>query len=326
MQLYPGVNPIQTAGSSSPGFVTYPFPAGFGSYTLAADCLADGDTRNAGNLDAGEQGNRDAIVWLTYRTWDLVSGGTYTGAPYDTAQINTATLFGFSGTVGFTGGTAIENPGQLFILNTTNPSMISGLAVLHVGDPGGVLGIGHIQVENGSSIIVANGGEIVVQSGAEILVSAGGTFNTALASFSTFAGSTVYSGPGGYRVDRVDVVNPSGGITVADATQFDVIYCTTCSVDNGSVFVVNSVTLTAPADGTLVGIRVRVCVPGASIANGGAGNTHAYVQVIAGGGTTVGNAAIDSGTGDITEPGFVDLMVVATSGAHRTWAPIARSS
>lgn len=78
MQLYPGVDPITTGVASGPGVVLFPFPTGFGSYTVAADCITGADLRNAQNFSAGIQGNRDAIAWMTWRLPDWVSGGDYT--------------------------------------------------------------------------------------------------------------------------------------------------------------------------------------------------------------------------------------------------------
>ena len=76
MHGYPGINPISFGGSGAPGVVVSPQPAGSGTYSLP-QVVDAGDPRSAGNLMAGIEANRDAIVWCTRRTPDWVSGGDY---------------------------------------------------------------------------------------------------------------------------------------------------------------------------------------------------------------------------------------------------------
>lgn len=285
---FPGLGPltINTVGSGSPGVVVNDTPGGTHGFVSYPLTVTGNNDVTSGNVAIADQAEQNTLNWLLWRAPDWITGGDY------------SSLFTGSVTIG---NLLIIKGGGLLFENTSLLTIQSGCAL--TAQSGSFVTLAGTNTITGPTTISG----ALTMSGAE-----------------TVTGSTTYSGNTAWRADRVDTVNPS--VTIADATQFDVIYCTNCSFTVSSSTFSNPVTLANPANGTPVGIRVRVCVPGNDIVTTTSNATNGMLEVISNGVTTAVVVTFDGTTGNVRYPAFVDYMVVSTGGSSRIWAPIASST
>jgi hypothetical protein len=163
-------------GTNYPGYETFTpiggSPSGFGRWItgLAVD---DDDNDDAAHLNALAMAAVDSIQWLGWRTYDIVSGGTY----IFTSTITTSNGFNFIGTaLRFSTNTKFDNG------RTTN-----------IGDPAGTTGVHHVVVNPDSDITIGGSfghpGQIIVNQFGQIEVKSGAILKTDSGSSSIFAGA-----------------------------------------------------------------------------------------------------------------------------------------
>jgi hypothetical protein len=249
MQPYPGINGstivISTtpgASGSSSGVVTVDNSGPYGTFPKNILSFA-GDPRSSGNLNAGPQANKDALVWLTYRALDIVNGGSYDW----TSTVTLSNSFNFNGGLiafGKAGTTTTVEFGanaQLQFDNGAGANWLSGSgetfsagAVLSVVGALNIYGTenietgGTLNVLNGGTVFVLNGGTIDVESLGNFTLEAGSAFNVETPTL--HIGGTAYSQLRDVALTSITVTaGGSGGHAVADAdntfdpTQADMI-------------------------------------------------------------------------------------------------------
>jgi hypothetical protein len=153
MQNYPGTNGSTIVISTTPGaagisggVLTVVLDNNHGIYPKNILSFA-GDVRNDTDLNAGPQGNKDAIVWLAYRTLDWIYGGDYRGAFTGFVLTSCAVVFDHStmpdthGGV-FAKGGALGGPGGHFFAGSNDTVDADGVDSIGSRAGYGVYGIG----------------------------------------------------------------------------------------------------------------------------------------------------------------------------------------
>lgn len=316
MQLYPGIAPPPPP----------PTPNGYGVWPTP-DCATGGDDRSAQNLMTAVQGVTNRSNWLWWRTLDHVSGGVYTF----TATITLKNTYVWNG-----GTVRITGAGRL-ILDSVGHVWDGG--ILYVGDetgtgaghhaPGNICAVygGAVWATHNSDIYASGAGSTVsVINGAELTNDAVSPFNQ--------RGPHTKIGPKAYTAPRFHVVNnSSGAVTVPNAHEYDVLYCSYCSFSDGtpngtipgsgaSSVVDNPITLDPPPDDFPEGVTVRVCFPAHRV-NLGTVATNCWIEVQSTHGGGVGFGRVAGGTGSVYSPCCVDLVCRSDSGsAARAWVAV----
>jgi hypothetical protein len=306
MTPYNGVNPFTPSAT----------PTGYGVWTTV-QVIEDGDKRSGGNLSAAGKSLEDQVQWIGWRTIDQVSGGSYTF----TTTISTRNVWIFANEAEFIG--------TMFLTGT---GTITAGATMYVGDPGGVTGIGHVVVTNGSDVTAKPGGIIVADgtgggtapviaiknggvftSDATSPMNLAGQFNTVGPGVSTLAAPVVRTGTSGYTQERTRKATfTAGALTIANPTAYDVIYVDPTNATDG---ILTLGTTSIPA-----GVRFRICMSGP---NGPSGQitvidgTDQYA-VLNPGGPQIGNSSV---SGSIP-CAFVDMMAGAGAGGSIVYSVI----
>lgn len=110
---YPGTDAPTYGATGAPGVIVDPPPAGGGVFPIPAIVSGNNDV-TADDVAAADQANRDAIVWLTHRTIDWVSGGDYRTL---SAQLLINNPINFYGTMIFEAALVVAGTGTLTILS-----------------------------------------------------------------------------------------------------------------------------------------------------------------------------------------------------------------
>ncbi len=247
MQNYQGINgnfTIATAGAGgfSAGALTVVNDSSHGIFPLNILSFA-GDTRNDTNLNAGPQGVKNAINWLTWRTPDWIAGGTYTSL--------------FAGTVTW-GVTLCVAGGGAIIVGTDG-----GGGLLKIGDS---THAGNMEVSSTGAVTTDSGSTITVNGALNLNASSVTHFKTSSTVSFDSGSSVTISSPlvhnGGTAVSVLREVaqtsltvtaGGSGGHFVADAANtFDPSQADVIRSDTSGVTGAHNWTLSPPASGGCV--------------------------------------------------------------------------
>lgn len=201
MQPYPGTNGGAIVYSSTPGaggisggVLTIVQDASHGLFSVP-QVVTGNDQVTTGNVAPAPQANRDAVVWIGWRTPDWINGGDYHTA--------------FTGTVKM-GGILVYEGGSAAIL-------VGGGGLLGIG--GALIGIATLEVTNGSTFQLDSGSvansSAITTSGFNI-TSAVLTSATAATFTGDGTGSGVKATPGASQVAAVWAHN--GAVFVDKAT------------------------------------------------------------------------------------------------------------
>lgn len=318
MQLYPGVNPVAL-------WASFAFAANYGLWPTP-DCAVGGDGRDAATLMAAVQSTTDRANLLGQRVALLNPIDGSVGNAAFTNVIQSWNLWRFRGEV--------DLAGTWFSYGT---GTVMGGGVLNVGDvPGGFLGIGHLVVNHDSDITItgtsSHHGTVYVNAFGEIIVGTGGSLSSVTGGQVTLGGATTQtgaytqSGAGAVQVPRTHV--SAAPETIANAAAFDVIICKYASsyiISGGGVAVPAPITLTAPANGTPLGLRLRVTAPLIYTTPLGFANSSMVCEVISAGGGGNGGIVTSVSGGSPKIAGYVDLMVTDIGGGTLAWVAVAQS-
>ncbi len=149
MTPYPGNTPVvvHVSGTGANGVIVTAGPTDAHGFFPTGLSIDDGDQRSAGNLANIGQAQANRTQWLAWRTIDWIAGGTYTW----TGNLALSNPFTFNGGCLFMNEVVVSSTG-FFVLRGSGVSYIGNSAILNVGDPAGLDGIGKVKVLSGSEI------------------------------------------------------------------------------------------------------------------------------------------------------------------------------
>jgi hypothetical protein len=150
-------------------------------------------------------------------------------------------------------------------------------------------------------------------------VNLNGTNN--LAGTNNRTGPEIISGNGAWRQVRAHTVSSLGG-GIADPRDYDIIYL----ANGGTSSVGGTLTLDVPA-GTVIGIVVRVCLPGFDQVSSGAAGQGGNITIVDGG-TTSPLGILNANATQGALPAWVDLLTAENPNNSNaiSWIPVASSA